>query len=266
MNSAYINVINQNQTTNVIAESTNVIFLQAGESLLNIDPAIGSASSIIVSNNVISGSGDLFDTSGSTGTFTAVADVSLLSQVIDSVSDSSGIARFNFTVGATLFLGQIVTITGYTTNTAYNVTGTITVVGVGFFEISSIAFGTDEAGGDVASDIVEMTDTATTLNDGDTLVIDTDLATDYDGGAIVFNQLTNTFEINRTFTATQSGTWDTGGIDQKDPRVLSDFNSGFPDSKEYSTASLISFSMASHSVCFTFIASCFISVRPPCSA
>ena len=76
----------------------------------------------------------------------------------------------------------------------------------------------------------------TTLVDGDTLVIDTDLATDYDGGATVFNQLTNTFQISRTFTATQTGTWDTSGIDQKDRRVLGFLNPGFPGSRAIATA------------------------------
>lgn len=65
---------------------------------------------------------------------------------IFSVTDSLGIAKFNFTPGPTLFVGQTVDISTFVTNTAYNVTGDITATGAGFFQISSIAFGTNETG------------------------------------------------------------------------------------------------------------------------
>jgi hypothetical protein len=65
---------------------------------------------------------------------------------IDSVSDSGGIARFNHS-GLDVAEGNTVTIQGFVTNTAYNITGEVTETGAGFFEISSISFGTDEATG-----------------------------------------------------------------------------------------------------------------------
>jgi len=68
------------------------------------------------------------------------------STTIDSVSDSSGIASFNHT-GTSPSLGASVTISGYTTNTDYNVTGLVTATASTSFEISSISFGTDETGG-----------------------------------------------------------------------------------------------------------------------
>ena len=60
MSSAFVNIIDTDVTTNVVIQGTNVIFLQANESLVNVDAAIGSLSSIEVTNNVLTGPGNLF--------------------------------------------------------------------------------------------------------------------------------------------------------------------------------------------------------------
>jgi hypothetical protein len=230
----FINVLS-NVLEVAIAIDQIVGDIGGSNAVLRITPDLKNNSSALVFNSPINDI--LFDVSGgSTGTFTAVADAPVASTTINSVTDSSGIARFNFTVGPTLFVNQEVVIVGYTTNTAYNTTGNITATGAGFFEIEVIPFGTNEAGGSFTSDSVTLTDTATTLVDGDTLVIRTDLSTDYDNGATVYNQLTNTFQINRTFTVTQTGTWDTAGIDETDPRVLAFNNSNFKDSQFIASA------------------------------
>lgn len=65
---------------------------------------------------------------------------------IFSVTDELGIARFNFLSAVpVLFVGQTVDISTFVVNTDYNVTGTITATGTGFFEIG-IPFGTNESG------------------------------------------------------------------------------------------------------------------------
>ncbi len=74
--------------------------------------------------------------------------------------------------------------------------------------------------GSFISDSITLTDTTTTLVNGDTLTVDTDNATNYDGGATVYNQLTNSFQINMPFTVTHTGTWSQAGLDQNDPRVI----------------------------------------------
>jgi len=211
--------------------SENTITVQSDESILCLEPDLGDSSRIEVSGVITVGAGELFEsTGGSTGTFTAVADAAVPAESITSVTDSSGIARFNFTAPPTLFVNQEVVISTFVTNTAYNGTFIITATGANFFESSAIDFGSDETGS-FLSNSVTLTDTTTTLSDGDTLVIDTTLSTDYDGGATVYNQLTNSFQINSTFVATEAGAWDTGPINETDPRVLSVGNPGAQDSQ-----------------------------------
>ena len=195
---------------------------------LRIDPDVNSDVLVSIVNGKVSGGGGLYNTVGSTGTFTAVADATVSATAITSVTDSSGVARFNFS-GPTLFVGQEVVISTFVTNTSYNATGIITATGAGYFEIADIAFGSTETGS-FLSNSVTLTDTATTLADGNTLCLDTDSATDYDGGAVVYNKQTNSVQVNRTYTVTKTGTWDTGGLDQTDPRVVAVEQREQPDS------------------------------------
>lgn len=208
------------------------------DAVLGIDPAIFPGTVVSVQGCGIT-NGNLFDTAGgSIETFTAVADASVAAtstDAIDSVS-TPGVTRFTFTVGPTLFVDQEVVISGFVTNTAYNGTFFTTTIGVGFFEVASIAFGTEEASvGSFLSNSITLTVTATTLNDGDTFVVDTAFATDYDGGATAYNQLTNSVQINRAYDPSgddpQDGTTNTAKVGQKDSRVLAFNNPGFPDSE-----------------------------------
>ena len=150
--------------------------------------------STVVNNSII---GNLFDTSGgTTGAFTAVADASVSATVINSVTDSGGVARFNFTVGPTLFVNQEIVISTFTTNPLYNGTFVITAVGAGFFKVISIVFGSNEVGSFLSNSIT-LTDTGTVLSDGDTLVVDTDFSTEYDNGGTVYNQLVEEFGFHK---------------------------------------------------------------------
>jgi len=204
---------------NTISTVNRVDVSGSTDSLLNIDAAIPETTQIAVIKS-ISLEGDVFDTSGVNGVFDDVFDVSVALLDVDSITDSSGVARFNFTVGPTLFVDQEVDISNCVTETGYNQTGFITATGAGFYEIASIAFTGDDATCDFSSDSVQLFDTAHGLSNGTTLVVDQDDGTDYDGGATIYNVQANTFEINRTFTFTTQGTWDTGGLDQTDPRVV----------------------------------------------
>jgi hypothetical protein len=205
-------------------------------SVFRVDPALSADTRMTIASSNIT-AGNLFDTTGGiAGTFTAVADASVASTGIDSVSDSGGFARFNFTVGPTMHLGQEVDITGFVTNTAYNVTALITAVGAGFFEIGPLAFGSDEAVGAFTSASVTVTSATHGLSNGETLVLDGDGTSDYDGGGVIYQAATNNFRMNRTFVATAEGTWDTTSLDQKDPRIITSVNPGFSDSKYIAAA------------------------------
>jgi hypothetical protein len=68
---------------------------------------------------------------------------------ITSVTNPSGPARFNFTPGPKLYVEQQISVSGYTTNIDYNGTGVVSVTGTGFFELEGVAFGTNEAGGQI---------------------------------------------------------------------------------------------------------------------
>jgi len=209
--------------SNVLVTDLDNLTLIAGasESAIFIDPSLDGRA--IVRDTTLTGS-TLFFAAGSTGVITAFADAAFASESITSVSDSSGVARFNFSAPPTLFVGQEVTISGYVTNTDYNVTGVITATGAGFFEISSVAFGTDEAGGAFVSDTVTVTSATHGLSDGQALLV-TDTI-EYNGGAVIYNAQTNTFQINRSFVATEAGGWDTGSLDESDPRVDATGNPG----------------------------------------
>lgn len=232
-----IEVVNQEREGSIL-RFTNMVAVLTGTttSIFKVDPAIlESTQMTVISGAVVDGGGN-FDTSGTTGTFASVTDVSVVLTIINSVTDSSGVARFNFTVGPTLFVNQEVDITNFVTETSYNQTGFITATGAGFFEIASIAFTVDDATGDFSSDSVQLLEIGTALVDGDTLVIDTTAGTHYDGGATVYDQQINSFRINRTFDISRAGTWDTSGLDQKDPRVLTFLQQAQADSKYIATA------------------------------
>jgi len=187
-------------------------------------------------NNIsLKGVGNYFQP-GITGTFASVFDETVALTTINSVTDSSGIARFNFTVGPTLFVNQQVDISNFVTQTNYNTTGIITATGAGFFEVSTIDFTADDATGDFSSDSILLFETATALVDGDTILIDTDDGTEYDGGATVYGKQTNEFRINRVFDISASGTWDTASLDQTDAPVRSLGNTPLPDSHSIAAA------------------------------
>lgn len=224
------NFLRVNGTNKSILKINDVSFQSfASESIFNIRPEIGDDSGVRIESSSFSDSLAAPYKSGSTGAITVFADAAISSTSITSVTDSSGVARFNFT-GPTVYAFQKVTISGFITNTAYNVTGIITATdGTTFFEISSIAFGTDEAVGAFVSDSVTVTSTAHGLSNGQGVLILNTL--NYDGGSPIYNSLTNSFQINRAFVATETGDWDTGSLDQTERRVTSDSNLGIADSE-----------------------------------
>jgi hypothetical protein len=191
--------------------------LPAAASFLDIDSTVEINTA--VTNYWIYGGADFFTPAAESGSFTAVADASIGATNITSVTDSSGVARFNFATGPTVYEHQKVTISGFTTNTAYNGDWTITDTdGTGYFEIDILDFGSDETGS-FLSNSVTLTESATDATDGDTISIDTDGSTAYDVGSYVYNAQTNSFQINATWSATATGDWTNGSQTEKSKYV-----------------------------------------------
>lgn len=205
--------------------------LLAGETVVRLDAGLPNDQRFLLKDSQINttlGLG-LFDTSGSTGVFSAVANNSIAATAITSVTDSSDVAQFEHS-GTSPPLGSTVTISGFTTNTAYNTTGIVTVSNAASFQVDYVAFGTTETGSYLQNGIT-ITATAHGLTQGTGVTLDTNLSTMYDGGQLIYEIQTNSFDIAGVFVSTQTGTWSTKGLDQTDPRILAFGNPGSIDSK-----------------------------------
>lgn len=205
-------------------------------SAIRIDPAIPDDSNIEINGSIMDGASKLlFDTSGADGTFTVAEDAAISSTTISTVASGTAVVggnRASFLSAADVHVNQIVTLVDYSTNTDYNVTKRCVTSDLGVsFELEGVLFGTSESGGSVSGDATKLTDTGTSLVDGDTIMVDTDGAIDYDGGSYVFAKDTDDFQINREFTSTQTGSWSTRGRDQTDSRVIAFNNSGLANSR-----------------------------------
>ena len=229
---AILNALNVNALA--VNFNSNVFIGGSSQSAYFIDPTTPVVSQI--HDTVFAGVGSFFK-AGATGTFTAVADASVPAEAITSVTDSSGVARFNFSNPPTLFVNQEVVISGFTTNTAYNGTYIITATGVDYFEVSSIDYGSNETGS-FLSNSVTLTDTGTSLIDGNKVLLDTSLSVAYDTGTYVYNKQTNSVQVNATWSATATGTWDTGSLTEKNKFINALGNGSQADSS--SNASLFS--------------------------
>ncbi len=205
--------------------------LQPGEELLLIDTSIGVNSLININTVSLSGDNkDLFQTdNGKSGIFDSVIDETITAGVINTTTDVGGFARFNFTGGSeVVFVGQI--ISQLTLSTIYDGTFRITAAGPTYYETGQAFI--SAGNGTFTSDRVTLVDPATTAADGDIIVVDTTLATDYHGRYEVYNKQVGTFLINAAFTtAAHNGTWTTNGLDQKNPDVLQHLSPGLPSSK-----------------------------------
>ena len=205
--------------------------LFSGESLVRVDAGLPETYRVNVFNTnlVLNGTATIFDTSGATNTFSAVADNSISATAITSVVDSSGVASFTH-AGTSPLVGAEVTVSGFTTNPTYNTTGIVTARTATTFEIDYVAFVATEAGSFLV-DGVTVTATAHGLTAGTGVTLDTTLSTAYDGGFLIYNVSTNAFDIQSAFSATQAGAWSTEGLDHTDLRVLTSNNPGTQDSQ-----------------------------------
>lgn len=160
---------------------------------------------------------------GLTDSITAFANADPSSVAVTSVTDNSGVAVFTTTAVHNLEFEDVVVHTGFsegtyngtfivskiTSTTEYEVT--LNDVGVAF-----VATGT----GTLQNKRVLVTSAAHGLTIADTPVLITE-TTNYDAGYNIKNILTNSYEIQAAFVADDAaGTWDSGSLDETEPRVI----------------------------------------------
>lgn len=203
------------------------ISVNGGEDAFFIEPDIDPNAVVIITNALKIGTGDFFKP-GISGNITTITEGSFPSETITSVADNgSGLARFTFVAPPTLYVDQNVTISGYTTNTAYNGTFRVLATTATTFDVV-VSFGSDESGGAFTGDRVTCVDIAHGLSAGQTLTIFDTI--NYDGPAIIFNVTANDFMISRTFVIDETAQWDTGSLDETDPRMFVTDNGDQKDS------------------------------------
>ncbi len=198
-----------------VFENMNVTLNSASASVFNVDPAVWLEGSVIIEKCTQVGDTGTYFKTGTTGTFTVVADATIGATAVTSVTNPSGtIARFNYT-GSTVYQYQVVVLSTFSNYT--NGTYIINNVGSGYFEIDEISYNGADTGS-FLSNSVTLTDTGTSLSDGETILIDTDESADYDGGSYVYNKQTNTVQVNipegKTWQATETGAWDTASLNE----------------------------------------------------
>lgn len=231
-NDVFLTIDGDQDLTGKISGLTATTF--ASESVFDFRPNIGENSSFTIEGSTFLGSGVAFK-QGVTGNITVIADASIGSTSITSVEDSPttpGIARFNYT-GAAVYKFQKVSIIDFVSNTAYNITGILTKVGAGFFEISKIAWGSDEGVGTFTSSSILCTSVAHGRTDGEGVKVRDSVR--HDGNTYLYNAGADPdeFQVNIPFdTGTETATWDTGSLTQEDKQIVSVAgNVGIPQSR-----------------------------------
>lgn len=171
---SYEYTIKDPSTNGLVSQAFN---LTSVADLSVIDAFLKNIRDFIINNNA--------DTSDSTF---VIADTEEEVEItsINAVTDNGGIARFQFTPGPTLTVGQDVTLSGFLTYPSYNLTGQITDAGAGYFEISSISYLGNEIGGSFSS--TEVTVLSSTLYSGynsDLVVVGWQEATEFRSSPVV---------------------------------------------------------------------------------
>jgi len=190
--------------------------LTATGSIFDFNPDIPTTTQIAVSE-CLTTTGNIFkQTQVATDAFTLVSGSAVSSQAITAVQDNgSGLTEFLST--ALLFEGEEITISGFTINTAYNVTIKVFDVVINTSFVANIPFGSTESGV-WASKRILCFSSGNSFSNGDTAEI-TD-SQFYNGFYRVLDSTTNEVEVNHSFEGTDTGTLSRDvGLDERDPRI-----------------------------------------------
>ncbi len=203
-----------------VIESTEVTMSSTNSSFLYVSPITEAPVTCI---NVTLADEQTFFETGDTGDITLFADASISAQDIDNVTSDSGTAVFEFT-GSTVYVGQEVAISGYTTNTDYNGPSSITETDGNTYFKTGIAWGSDEGTGSFDSDSVIVTSNGHGLAELDAVKIFNTM--EYNHGSTIYNVQTNTYQINTPWHSSEtSGNWNDGSLDHES-KYVNTFNCG----------------------------------------
>lgn len=215
--------LTQNVTATICSITAN-----GSEDAFFIEPDIDPDAVVRINGCIKVGTGNFFKP-GVTGAIANITEGAFSSETISAVADNGGgLARFTFAAPPTLYVNQDVTISGYTTNTAYNGTFRVIATTASTFDVA-VFFGTNEAGGSFTGNRITCADIGHGLSTGTTIVIFNTV--NYDGPAIIFNVNANDFMISRTFVIDETADWDTGSLDETDKRMFVFDNGAQKDSE-----------------------------------
>jgi len=204
---------------------------QVNETVFDLQPNLLEDEQLIVAANVIRGAGTVFKT-GTSGAITAVANQSFSGAAIDSVAGTPfGESLFTTNLAHGLVVGQEIIHTTFADSNYNNTFLVLEVLSATQYRVHALFTATGT--GTMASNIIEITSSAHGLAVGDAVNITDSLdSNDYDGPATVIDVFdVNTFQINRTFVATDTGAnWNTDSLDQNAVNTKFGANTGVPDS------------------------------------
>lgn len=232
-----ISIIGDNDVQGNIAEGEWTI--RSNQAGIFIDPNIGVNSQIFIDMVAINleAGGEFFKT-GTIGNIVGFVNNTSNGNINNIESAESGNAILvTTTVPHNLEVFQEVAQT--TGITAYDVPTSITSVPQADQYILPIPFSIGQSGTYIANSVTVATSAPHGLSDGQTLLIEGE--PDYNGGARIYLAAGTGFNINRPFAGvgSSSGTFNTGSLTQKDPRVNISQVSGVPDSKTIFNFSII---------------------------
>jgi len=228
--------------TNVVSFTENLAQPLGAEATFFISPDISPIAQVNITRTFNLGNGAYFREK-SFGQFQSIANNTVVKADCNSVLDSGGLARFGFAGGPDLSVGDQVTNAGFGF-TQYNGVFIISSISINFQTVESLLgvplayAGTDETTfGTVTRQYrVFTTDDTTGIVLGEGIQIKNTLQNN--GSFSVRNFLAaefgmdGNFSVPATFTIDEAGDYDTGSIDETDPRMQLFDNGAQKDSKE----------------------------------
>jgi len=184
-------------------------------SIFDFSPDIPPTTQIAVSE-CLADIGNIFkQTQIATDAFTLVSDSAVSNTITAAVDNGSGLVRFSSSED--IFNGELVTTSGFTTNTAYNGTFKAFNIVLGVSFDVNVLIGTTETG-NLSAKRVLFFSAGNSFSNGDTVEVTNSQF--YNGFYRVLDSTTNEVEVNHSFEGTDIGTMSRDvGLDERDPRI-----------------------------------------------